>query len=107
MGQRACASLFVASNSCRATIRMLMVLSGLRTEWNQALTGSNISDVPGIWLATTPTSLLQRRLTLAAMGMLLFAFAAGVSLANVQLPPSNGFIPYVQAMMFVTDLITA
>src|SRR5215470_1557450 len=71
------------------------------------LTSSNISDVPGIWLATTPTSLLQRRLTLAAMGMLLFAFAAGVSLANVQLPPSNGFIPYVQAMMFVTDLITA
>ena len=71
------------------------------------LTSSNISDVPGIWLATTPTSLLQRRLTLAAMGMLLFAFAAGVSLANVQLAPSNGFIPYVQAMMFVTDLITA
>ena len=86
---------------------MLLVLSGLRAEWRQALASSDISDVPGIWLATTPPNLLQRRLTLAAMGMLLLAFVAGVSLANVSLPPSNGFIPYVQAMMFVTDLITA
>jgi len=61
----------------------------------------------GIWLATTPPSLLQRRLTLASMGLLLLAFVASASFANIPLPPSNGFIPYIQATMFVTDLITA
>src|SRR5262245_32069605 len=41
------------------------------------------------------------------MGVLLLAFVASVSFANIPLPPSNGFIPYIQATMFVTDLITA
>ena len=71
------------------------------------MSDSDVSDVAGIWLATTPPSLLQRRLTLAAMGVLLLAFVASVSFANIPLPPSNGFIPYIQATMFVTDLITA
>ena len=71
------------------------------------MAGSDVSDRPGIWLATTPASLHQRRFTLATMGVLLFAFLVGVSLANVPLPRSNRFIPFIQAIMFVTDLITA
>ena len=71
------------------------------------MAGSDLSDRPGIWLATTPASLHQRRFTLATMAVLLFAFLIGLSLANVPLPRSNGFIPFIQAMMFVTDLITA
>jgi signal transduction histidine kinase len=63
--------------------------------------------VPGIWLATTLASLHQRRFTLAAMGVLFFAFLAGLSLVHVPLPRSNGFIPFIQAMMFVTDFVTA
>jgi signal transduction histidine kinase len=71
------------------------------------LASRDISDLPGIWLATTPASLLQRRLTLAVMGLLLIAFVGGLSLVNIPLPRRNGFIPFIQAMMFVTDLITA
>jgi signal transduction histidine kinase len=85
----------------------MLLVHGLRTERRKAMAGGHISDVPGTWLATTPASLHQRRFTLATMGVLLFAFLAGLSLVNIPLPRSNGFIPYIQAMMFVTDLITA
>jgi len=68
--------------------------------------GNDVSD-RGIWLATSPANAFQRQLTLATMAVLFLAFVAAVSFANVPLPASNGFIPYIQATMFVCDLITA
>jgi hypothetical protein len=68
---------------------------------------TDASDTAGIWLATTPANLNQRRLTLAVMGVLLLAFLAAASFANVPFAPNNGFIPYIQATMFFGDLITA
>jgi signal transduction histidine kinase len=66
-----------------------------------------ISQEPGFWLATTPASALLRRLTLAVMAILLLIFVAVVRLADVPVAESHGFIPFIQAMMFVTELVTA
>jgi signal transduction histidine kinase len=52
-------------------------------------------------------SRLQKRSALAVVLALLLVFAAMAPFASVQLPRENGFIPTVQAIIFVTELITA
>jgi signal transduction histidine kinase len=54
-----------------------------------------------------PPSRLQKRWAVGVMGMLLLVFAAIVPVASIQLVQENGFIPTVQAIIFVTDLATA
>jgi signal transduction histidine kinase len=73
----------------------------------KAMAATEGSDTAGIWLATTPANLIQRRVTLAAMAILLLAFLAAASFANVPLESNNGFVPYIQATMFFGNLITA
>jgi hypothetical protein len=64
-------------------------------------------DESGAWLATTPATVVQRRLTLAAIVALLLIFVAVVAFSNVPLLQSDGFIPFIQGTMFVTELATA
>src|SRR5688572_5957814 len=65
------------------------------------------SDVSGAWVATAPASAMHRRVTFAAMILLLLAFAAAATFAKVPLPASSGFVPFIQAMVFLADLVTA
>jgi len=62
----------------------------------------------------TPISLLdlsataqQRRIVFAVAAALLAAFAISAPFANVQLPRYGGYLPAIESMVFVNDLITA
>ena len=58
-------------------------------------------------VATMSPSRLQKRWAFGVIGTLLLVFAAIVPVASIQLVQENGFIPSVQAIIFVTDLATA
>jgi signal transduction histidine kinase len=58
-------------------------------------------------LATRPPSLGQRRLTLIIAAILLAAFAVAAPFAATPLERFDAFIPTLEAIFFVTDLITA
>jgi signal transduction histidine kinase len=58
-------------------------------------------------LATIPATPRQRRRTLGAVAALLVAFGAAAPFAAIRLWESDGFIPAVQTVIVVTDLITA
>jgi len=60
-----------------------------------------------LWLGTRPATPRQHRLTLAAMAALVVAFCAAARFATLRLPENDGFIPAVQAVIFVADLTTA
>jgi signal transduction histidine kinase len=64
-------------------------------------------DEAGFWLAAIPATSLQRQRTLIIMALLLVAFVAAAVFAPVRLVEGDGFIPVVQAVIFVTDLVTA
>src|SRR5262245_16108172 len=58
-------------------------------------------------LATLPATPRLRRWAFAVVGVLFVLFFAAIPIARVRLPESDGFIPAVQAVIFVTDLTTA
>jgi polar amino acid transport system substrate-binding protein len=64
-------------------------------------------DQPEVWLATLPATTQQRRRTFAVVAVLFAAFFAVAPFAKVRLPEGDGFIPFVQAVIVVTDLTTA
>jgi signal transduction histidine kinase len=64
-------------------------------------------DQPGVWLATLPATAQQRRRTFAVVAVLFAALFAMAPFAKVRLPEGDGFIPFVQAVIVVTDLTTA
>ena len=49
----------------------------------------------------------QRRVAFAVAAGLLLAFAISAPFANIQLPRYDGYIPAIESMVFVNDLITA
>ena len=65
------------------------------------------ANEPTIWLSDIPATDLQRRRSLTLMAIMLAAFVAVVPFATVRLPGNSGFIPIVQAILFIADLITA
>ena len=65
------------------------------------------ANEPTIWLSDIPATDLQRRRSLTLMAIMLVAFVAVVPFATVRLPGNSGFIPIVQAILFIADLITA
>lgn len=67
----------------------------------------DIPDRPDISLVTVPPRPLQRNLAVAIVVVLLVGFAAAIPFAATPLPRLNAFIPTLQAVLFVTDLITA
>src|SRR4051794_19752839 len=68
---------------------------------------SDIVEESGTWFTTAPATEVQRRLTLAAIVALLLIFVPVVVFSNVPLLQSDGFIPFIQGTMFVTELATA
>jgi two-component system sensor histidine kinase UhpB len=69
--------------------------------------------VRGIWdetsgsLATVPPTARQRRLTSALCAATFLGFLAVVPFVTVPLPRVDGFIPFVQAVIAMSDLMTA
>jgi signal transduction histidine kinase len=68
---------------------------------------TEIVDDSGIWLATLPPTLRQRRLALMVAVVLVAAFGVTLPLAATPLPRLDAFIPSLDATICVTDLITA
>jgi signal transduction histidine kinase len=63
--------------------------------------------VPLVSLSNIPATPQQRRVAFAVAAALLLAFAISAPFANVQLPRYDGYIPAIESMVFVNDLITA
>jgi signal transduction histidine kinase len=61
----------------------------------------------GVWLTTLPATPRQRRHVLVSLAALLGLFCLAAPFATRRLPESDGFIPAIQAIIFVTDLTTA
>jgi signal transduction histidine kinase len=59
------------------------------------------------WLLNLPSTLWQRRAGYCVAVALLAGFAISAPLAAIALPRVDGFIPVVEALMFLTDFITA
>src|SRR5690242_2092125 len=68
---------------------------------------SRAVDDVGISLATAPPTSRQRRLTLMALTVVLVAYGAVAPFAAMPLPKIDGFVPVVQGMVFVAELVTA
>jgi len=66
-----------------------------------------VPDEQSILLSARPPSKEQKRLALSVALGLLVAFVATLPFMQVQLPPQNGFIPVVDTILFINDLITA
>ncbi len=65
------------------------------------------TDHPQVSLAYLPPTLRQTRSALVGAAVLLLGLAASVPFATYRLPRVNGFIPAFDAVISVTDLITA
>src|SRR5262245_37887329 len=60
-----------------------------------------------ISLSKIPATAHQRRIVLVAAATLLVAFGISAPFANVQLPRYDGYLPAIESMVLVNDLITA
>ena len=65
------------------------------------------SRIPLVSLSDFPATAQQRRVAFAVAAGLLLAFAISAPFANIQLPRYDGYIPAIESMVFVNDLITA
>jgi signal transduction histidine kinase len=61
----------------------------------------------GTWFLDEPPTSRQSRSALTAIAVLVLAFVVLVPFAGEPLPHFNGFIPAVDAMIFITDFITS
>jgi signal transduction histidine kinase len=66
-----------------------------------------MTDDPAISLAYLPATARQRRVVLVAAALLVVAFAATAPVAATRLPRLDAFIPTVEGMILVNDLITS
>jgi signal transduction histidine kinase len=64
-------------------------------------------NIPLVSLSNLPATAQQRRVALVVAVALLLAFVISAPFANVQLPRYDGYIPAIESMVFVNDLITA
>ena len=64
-------------------------------------------DPPLVSLSKLPATAHQRRVALVVAAVLLVAFGLSAPFANMQLPRYDGYIPAIESMVFVNDLITA
>jgi signal transduction histidine kinase len=65
------------------------------------------SDVPLVSLSNIPATTQQRRVVLTVAVALLVAFGISAPLADAQFPRYDGYLPAIESMVFVNDLITA
>ena len=66
-----------------------------------------LTDRSADLLVIAPPTPLQRKAAITVTAVLLIAFAVTAPLATLPLPRINAFIPGVQAIVFVGDLVTA
>jgi len=68
---------------------------------------SGASSVPLVALSDVPATARQRRVAWVVAALLLVAFGISAPFANVQLPEYGGYLPAIESIVFVNDLITA
>jgi signal transduction histidine kinase len=71
------------------------------------MAASEASKVPLVSLSNLPATVQQQRVAFAFAAVLSLAFAITAPFANIQLPRYDGYIPAIESMVFVNDLITA
>ena len=64
-------------------------------------------DAPAISLANLPATVEQRRAVFIMAVLLVLALTAVMAFAGTPLPRVDGFIPALQSVIFINDLITA
>lgn len=67
----------------------------------------DVADQSGLWLATAPPTRRQRHLTIVAIAVVLALYAAVAPFAALTSPQTTGFVPAIDSMIFVANLITA
>ena len=71
------------------------------------MAASNASDVALVSLSDIPATAQQRHVVFVVAAALLAVFAISAPFAHVQLPRYDGYLPAIESMVFVNDLITA
>src|SRR5262245_21179203 len=79
----------------------------IESDWEGGMPDRLLSQESGFLLATTAASPLLRWVTAGLMAVLACIFVFAAAFANVPLARSDGFIPFIQATMFITELVTA
>ena len=78
----------------------------MQTSKPKKLTAASLDEFPLI-IAATPATKQERRVALAIILILTLVFAVIAPFASVQLPRVDAFVPALQTVLCVTDLITA
>jgi signal transduction histidine kinase len=78
----------------------------MQTSKPKKLTAASLDEFPLI-IAATPASQQERRIALAIILLLALVFIVIAPFASIQLPRVDAFVPALQTVLCVTDLITA
>ncbi|MGB6348730.1 MAG: MASE4 domain-containing protein [Pseudolabrys sp.] len=78
----------------------------MQTSKPKKLTAASLDEFPLV-IATTPASKQERRVALAIILILTLVFICIAPFASVRLPRVDAFVPALQTVLCVTDLITA
>ena len=78
----------------------------MQTSKSKKLTAASPDEFPLI-IAATPASKQERRVALAIILILALVFIAIAPFASLQLPRVDAFVPALQTVLCVTDLITS
>jgi hypothetical protein len=71
------------------------------------LAGQTVANEFEFSIATVPPTARQRRLAAALIIVLFIGFSVTAPFAATQLAPNYSFVPAIEAIDFVTDLVTA
>ena len=71
------------------------------------MAGQTLADETQFSIATVPPTPRERRLAIAIIIVLIIGFSVTAPFAPTRLTQINSFVPAVEAMNFVTDLVTA
>ena len=94
-----------AARPCAHRVNVGMVRA-MQTSKPKKLTAASLDEFPLI-IAATPASKQERRVALAIILILALVFIVIAPFASVQLPRVDAFVPALQTVLCVTDLITA
>ena len=94
-----------AARPCAHRVNVGMVRA-MQTSKPEKLTAASLDEFPLI-IAATPASKQERRVALAIILILALVFIVIAPFASVQLPRVDAFVPALQTVLCITDLITA
>ena len=84
----------------------MLGFSPMQTSKPKKLTAASLDEFPLV-IAATPASKQERRVALAIILILALVFIVIAPFASVKLPRVDAFVPALQTVLCVTDLITA